>query len=441
LPIPERELIENNNKVAPIQTPKTTDDKPKNEKSKDDEEKELQTPTLLYANRILKIKEDVKYLSPDDKTRFEKIALEKHIVTAEKEAEIKQFEGKINSKKKLLKSIDDTIKDVKDPEHREIFIAKQAAAQTPEDIKNLEIACNKYKELSSAEELGLTPEEQDGKIKKFPTPLEQQKSLVAALNEGKRIKLTDFNPITKKTKDAEIAEYYLKKNLNDKENAFKEANPPKKAIDWFDNDYEATGITNFQKHTPEEKEIATQNVQNFFEQKRVQQPGYPRAKNIGYVKGELKFGDMPLTLNESIQTSVSESELKSNPELKKIFDTNIFDAQQVSGNNYLPLERIDDPNKTNPSFLPPVSDYRDARHDSEYLMLTRLALDIEKQTRLGIKKGGVYKEITGHITIVSSNNICPSCQLVIRQYSKMFPRIKITIIDKIPADKNNPFKE
>jgi hypothetical protein len=66
---------------------------------------------------------------------------------------------------------------------------------------------------------------------------------------------------------------------------------------------------------------------------------------------------------------------------------------------------------------------------------------IEKQTRLGIKKGGVYKEITGHITIVSSNNICPSCQLVIRQYSKMFPRIKITIIDKIPADKNNPFKE
>lgn len=50
---------------------------------------------------------------------------------------------------------------------------------------------------------------------------------------------------------------------------------------------------------------------------------------------------------------------------------------------------------------------------------------------LGAKKGKVYPYITGELKIVSERAYCPSCQGVIQQFNKMFPNVKIILIDNV----------
>ena len=61
--------------------------------------------------------------------------------------------------------------------------------------------------------------------------------------------------------------------------------------------------------------------------------------------------------------------------------------------------------------------------DSEYKILNRLANELNAQ------KGGVYPHITGELKIVSERTYCPSCQGVIQQFNKMFPNVKLILID------------
>ncbi|WP_374461438.1 deaminase domain-containing protein [Chryseobacterium taeanense] len=63
--------------------------------------------------------------------------------------------------------------------------------------------------------------------------------------------------------------------------------------------------------------------------------------------------------------------------------------------------------------------------DTEYVMLSEIA------EQLGAKKGGIYAEIKGEITIVSELPYCMSCQGVIQYFSKMFPNAKINLIDNL----------
>jgi len=63
--------------------------------------------------------------------------------------------------------------------------------------------------------------------------------------------------------------------------------------------------------------------------------------------------------------------------------------------------------------------------DTEYVMLSEIA------EQLGAKKGGIYPEIKGEITIVSELPYCISCQGVIQDFSKMFPNVKINLIDNL----------
>jgi hypothetical protein len=63
--------------------------------------------------------------------------------------------------------------------------------------------------------------------------------------------------------------------------------------------------------------------------------------------------------------------------------------------------------------------------DTEYLMLTQVAKD------QGAVLGKVYRNARGEITIVSENPCCVSCQGVIQDFSRMFPNVKITLIDGV----------
>lgn len=51
--------------------------------------------------------------------------------------------------------------------------------------------------------------------------------------------------------------------------------------------------------------------------------------------------------------------------------------------------------------------------------------------QLGAKKGGIYPQIKGEISIVSELPYCMSCQGVIQDFSKMFPNVKINLIDNL----------
>ena len=61
--------------------------------------------------------------------------------------------------------------------------------------------------------------------------------------------------------------------------------------------------------------------------------------------------------------------------------------------------------------------------DSEYKMLNKLASD------LGGTPGAVKPNIIGQITVVSENPYCASCAGIIQQFNKMFPNIKLILVD------------
>ena len=63
--------------------------------------------------------------------------------------------------------------------------------------------------------------------------------------------------------------------------------------------------------------------------------------------------------------------------------------------------------------------------DSKYKMLNQLAND------LGGDKGQSYLDIKGTLKIVSENTYCPSCLGVIQQFNKMFPNVKLKLIDGV----------
>lgn len=56
-------------------------------------------------------------------------------------------------------------------------------------------------------------------------------------------------------------------------------------------------------------------------------------------------------------------------------------------------------------------------------MLNKLASD------LGGTPGVVKPDITGDLKIVSELEYCNSCQGVIQQFNKMFPNVKLILID------------
>lgn len=56
-------------------------------------------------------------------------------------------------------------------------------------------------------------------------------------------------------------------------------------------------------------------------------------------------------------------------------------------------------------------------------MLTKLAKD------LGAVKGGQYSHITGELKIISENPYCTSCTGIIQQFHKMYPNVKLVLID------------
>ncbi|MFK8288266.1 deaminase domain-containing protein [Capnocytophaga canimorsus] len=58
-------------------------------------------------------------------------------------------------------------------------------------------------------------------------------------------------------------------------------------------------------------------------------------------------------------------------------------------------------------------------------MLNKLAQD------LGAGKGKIYAHITGELKIVSENPYCTSCQGVIQQFNKMFPNVKLILVDGV----------
>ncbi|MFJ1431437.1 deaminase domain-containing protein [Capnocytophaga canimorsus] len=58
-------------------------------------------------------------------------------------------------------------------------------------------------------------------------------------------------------------------------------------------------------------------------------------------------------------------------------------------------------------------------------MLNKLAKD------LGAEKGKVYPYITRELKIVSENPYCTSCQGVIQQFNKMFPNVKLILVDGV----------
>ncbi|MFK8287872.1 deaminase domain-containing protein, partial [Capnocytophaga canimorsus] len=57
--------------------------------------------------------------------------------------------------------------------------------------------------------------------------------------------------------------------------------------------------------------------------------------------------------------------------------------------------------------------------------LVKLAKD------LGAEKGKIYAHITGELKIVSENPYCTSCQGVIQQFNKMFPNVKLILVDGV----------
>jgi hypothetical protein len=61
--------------------------------------------------------------------------------------------------------------------------------------------------------------------------------------------------------------------------------------------------------------------------------------------------------------------------------------------------------------------------DTEYKMLNRVAADH------GAVKDGTYPEVTGELKIVSERHYCNSCRGVISQFNKMFPNIKLILVD------------
>jgi hypothetical protein len=63
--------------------------------------------------------------------------------------------------------------------------------------------------------------------------------------------------------------------------------------------------------------------------------------------------------------------------------------------------------------------------DTEYVGLSEIA------KMLGAKKGRIYEDVIGEITIASELPYCLSCQGVIQDFSNMFPNVKINLIDGI----------
>ena len=117
--------------------------------------------------------------------------------------------------------------------------------------------------------------------------------------------------------------------------------------------------------------------------------------------------------------SKSEREKQESKKLKALVDANFFETYQVRADGAILSH-----DKTNPAF-------RDARVDSENLMLTDLIFKINQLTGKVHKLGDSYDYISGNLKIISSNPFCSSCQGVITQFHAMFPKLKIKLIDGI----------
>lgn len=96
----------------------------------------------------------------------------------------------------------------------------------------------------------------------------------------------------------------------------------------------------------------------------------------------------------------------------------------VSGNKY-DGEEIFQSYKVDKNGNVNTNDAWSREFDTEYVELSKIA------NNLGAKKGGIYKNIKGEITIASELPYCISCQGVIQDFSKMFPNVKINLVDGI----------
>ncbi|GIM58158.1 deaminase domain-containing protein [Capnocytophaga canimorsus] len=144
---------------------------------------------------------------------------------------------------------------------------------------------------------------------------------------------------------------------------------------------------NIFKATDDEIAQAAERIQKVhLENKRL------KGKNLAYIEGVTNKGVVDNKIWNSVSLEIAESELH-------IFEA--INATSTKGNTWLRIT------------------------DSEYRMLNNLAKD------LGAKQGGVYPHITGEIKIVSEFKYCDSCTGVIQQFNKMFPNIKLILVDGI----------
>ncbi|VEJ19064.1 deaminase domain-containing protein [Capnocytophaga canimorsus] len=144
---------------------------------------------------------------------------------------------------------------------------------------------------------------------------------------------------------------------------------------------------NIFKATDDEIAQAAERIQKVhLENKRL------KGKNLAYIEGVTNKGVVDNKIWNSVSLEIAESELH-------IFEA--INATSTKGNTWLRIT------------------------DSEYRMLNDLAKD------LGAKQGGVYPHITGEIKIVSEFKYCDSCTGVIQQFNKMFPNIKLILVDGI----------
>nr|WP_255313458.1 deaminase domain-containing protein [Flavobacterium hibernum] len=63
--------------------------------------------------------------------------------------------------------------------------------------------------------------------------------------------------------------------------------------------------------------------------------------------------------------------------------------------------------------------------DSEFRMLNKLALSLEPNAKITDQ----FLHYEGTLKIISENAYCTSCQGIVVQFNKMFPKINIVLID------------
>ncbi|WP_316931562.1 deaminase domain-containing protein [Flavobacterium hibernum] len=80
---------------------------------------------------------------------------------------------------------------------------------------------------------------------------------------------------------------------------------------------------------------------------------------------------------------------------------------------------------TEPYIFTPLDVKWTRNTDSEFRMLNKLALSLEPNAKITDQ----FLHYEGTLKIISENAYCTSCQGIVVQFNKMFPKINIVLID------------